>query len=145
MTRRRILLVEDNPDDATLTTRAFETTEPGVEMVVVDNAEDALHYLFRTGRYASRDVQSVPGLLLLDLNLIRMGGFEVLRTVRANPLTRHLPIVVMSSSNEPLDIRMSYDLGANSFIRKPVRFTQLTEVARQIVAYWLALNESADP
>ncbi len=83
----------------------------------------------------------MPDLVLLDLNLVRVGGFEVLRGVRADARTKHLPIVVMSSSNEPHDIMLSYDLGANSFIRKPVNFAHFTEVARQLVLYWLVLNE----
>ncbi|HET6585165.1 MAG TPA: response regulator [Nannocystaceae bacterium] len=135
-----ILLVEDNPDDVELTLRAFARANVANELVVVRDGEEALEYLFATGRYAGRNVDEQPQVVLLDLKLPKVDGHEVLRRVRAHEATRRLPIVVLTSSNEERDIVRSYDLGANSFVRKPVDFSEFVDAARHLGLYWLVLN-----
>ena len=142
MTRTRIiLLVEDSPNDVELTLRAFERSKIVNEIVVVRDGEEALHYLFATGPHAGRAPGRLPELVLLDLKLPKVDGLEVLRRMRANPATRRLPVVVLTSSNEDADILSSYDLGANSFVRKPVDFSRFIEASKQLGLYWLLLNE----
>jgi two-component system response regulator len=136
-----ILLVEDNPDDVELTLRAFAKSKIMNEIVVVRDGEEALEYLFGAGQYASRDMKVMPEVVLLDLKLPKVGGLDVLRQMRADPRTRCIPAVVLTSSNEEKDILSSYNLGANSFVRKPVDFAQLIEAARQLGMYWLVMNE----
>lgn len=144
MSRSRIiLLVEDNPDDVELTLRAFEKSTIVNDIVVVEDGEAALDYLFRTGAHAGRDSKMMPEVVLLDLNLHKIDGLEVLRQMRSDERTRRLPVVVLTSSNEESDIIGSYDLGANSFVRKPVDFAQFIEAAQQLGLYWLVLNEPA--
>jgi two-component system response regulator len=138
---RIILLVEDNPDDVVLARRAFEQSPVLNTMVTAGDGEEALHYLFASGTYAGRDQSVMPEIVLLDLKMPKLDGFAVLRRVRADPRTRRLPVVVLTSSNDQDDIARSYDLGANSFVRKPVDFAQFVEAARQLVLYWLMLNE----
>jgi len=138
-----ILLVEDNADDVELTLRAFEKSKVANDIVVVRDGEQALNYLFRTGRQADRDPRMMPEVVLLDLKLPKVDGLEVLRRMRADERTRRLPVVVLTSSNEESDIIRSYDLGANSFVRKPVNFAQFIEAAQQLGLYWLVLNEPA--
>ena len=141
MTRSRtFLLVEDSPDDAELTIRAFEKSRLVNEVVLVRDGQEALDYLFGTGAHAGRDLSVMPELVLLDLKLPKVGGLEVLRRLRQDPRTRRQPVVVLTSSNEEQDIITSYDLGANSFVRKPVDFEQFLEAARQLGLYWLILN-----
>ena len=141
MTRSRtFLLVEDSPDDAELTIRAFEKSRLVNEVVLVRDGQEALDYLFGTGAHAGRDLSIMPELMLLDLKLPKLGGLEVLRRLRQDPRTRRQPVVVLTSSNEEQDIISSYDLGANSFVRKPVDFEQFLEAARQLGLYWLVLN-----
>ena len=140
---RSILLVEDNADDADLTLRAFRKINVPNEIVVVRDGEAALDYLFGTGAYAGRDVRIMPEVVLLDLNLPRLGVLEVLRRMRADDRTRRLPVVVLTSSSEETDVLRSYDLGANSFVRKPVDFTEFMEAARHLGVYWLELNETS--
>lgn len=141
MTRSRtFLLVEDSPDDAELTIRAFEKSRLVNEVVLVRDGQEALDYLFGTGAHAGRDLSIMPELVLLDLKLPKLGGLEVLRRMRQDPRTRRQPVVVLTSSNEERDIISSYDLGANSFVRKPVDFEQFLEAARQLGLYWLILN-----
>jgi two-component system, response regulator len=142
---RTILLVEDNPDDAELTIRAFGKQEIANQVVHVADGEKALDYLLATGAYAGRDISDAPTVVLLDLNLPRVSGLEVLKQLRADARTRRLPVVVLTSSNEDRDIIASYDLGANSFVRKPVDFAQFSEAARQLGLYWLVLNEMPSP
>jgi two-component system, response regulator len=137
---RIILLVEDNDDDIELTLRAFENEKVVKELVVVRDGQEALEYLFATGRYAGRSTLTVPEVVLLDLKLPKIGGLEVLRAMRADELTRRIPVVVMTSSNEEQDVLASYDLGANSFVRKPVEFEAFAMAARQLGVYWLGLN-----
>jgi two-component system response regulator len=142
MTRSRlILLVEDNPDDVMLTLRAFEESQVTSEIVVAPDGEDALDFLFARGRHAGRDVTRVPDVVLLDLNLPKVDGLEVLQTVRADPRTRRLPIVILTSSREQRDLVATYDLGANSYVQKPVDFDEFLTAARQIGVYWLDVNQ----
>lgn len=140
-----ILLVEDNPDDVELTLRAFTKSNVANAVVTVSDGEEALDYLFATGEYAGRDRKVVPQVVLLDLNLPKISGLDVLRRIRADERTKRLPVVVLTTSNEERDVIGSYDLGANSYVRKPVDFIQFIEAARQLGLYWLVLNESPPP
>jgi CheY-like chemotaxis protein len=142
MSGKIILLVEDNPDDVALTLRALKKNHIANEVVVARDGEEALEYLTATGRHAGRTVAVLPQVILLDLKLPKLGGLEVLRAIRANPQTRLLPVVVLTSSSEEPDIIASYDLGANSYIRKPVDFNQFLEAVRQLGLYWLLLNQA---
>lgn len=136
-----ILLVEDNPDDAALTLRALEKNDITNDMVkVASNGVEALDYLFGMGEYAGRDTATQPQLILLDLKMPKMDGIEVLRRLRQDDRTRLLPVVVLTSSDEKEDIVKIYNLGANSYIRKPVDFDEFTEAVRQLGVYWLRLN-----
>jgi two-component system response regulator len=141
MTRRAtILLVEDNPDDVELTLRAFENTSVANDIVVTRNGVDALDYVFCTGPHCDRDASQRPRVVLLDVKLPGIDGLEVLRRVRSDQRTRDLPVVMLTSSQEESDIRRSYDLGANSFIRKPVDFEEFLTALCQLERYWLGLN-----
>jgi CheY-like chemotaxis protein len=142
MTEKIILLVEDNPDDIALTLRALKKNNIANKVTVARDGEEALEYLTATGRYAGRAATDRPEVVLLDLKLPRAGGLEVLRAIRANPRTRLLPVVVLTSSSEERDIIASYDLGANSYIRKPVDFNQFVEAVRELGLYWLVLNQA---
>jgi len=138
---RLILLVEDNPDDAELTLRAFEESQTRSQIIVAPDGEQALDYLFAAGSYLGRDPKVMPDVVLLDLNLPKVDGLGVLHRMRSDGRTRRLPVVVLTSSNEESDIIRSYDLGANSFVQKPVDFTRFLNAARQLGLYWLGLNE----
>ncbi len=142
---RVIFLVDDNPDDVDLTLRAFKSNKIQSEFIVARDGEEALEYLFATARYANRDPTVLPELVLLDLNLPRLDGLEVLRAIRADARTRRLPVVVLTCSNEDRDIAASYDLGANSFVRKPIDYMHFLEAARQLGTYWLTLNQVPSP
>jgi two-component system response regulator len=139
MKEKVILLVEDNPDDEALTLRALKKNNITNEVVVARDGEEALEYLFGTGRYAGRD-PVLPQVTLLDLKLPKVDGLEVLRQVRANDRTKHLPVVILTSSNEDKDRFEGYDLGANSYVRKPVDFDQFSQAIQQLGLYWLILN-----
>ena len=135
-----MLLIEDNPDDAELTRIAFAEAGIDSQLVVVGDGAEALDYLFARGTYAQRDPADLPSIVLLDLNLPKLDGREVLQSLRANPATRGLPVVVLTTSTEPFDVEASYALGVNSYIRKPVDFGKFVEVVKQIGLYWLVLN-----
>lgn len=137
-----ILLVEDNPDDEALTMRALKKNNIKNDVMVARDGAEALDYLFGTGSYAGRDTSKLPQVVLLDLKLPKVDGLEVLRTLRGDPRTRLLPVVILTSSVEEQDRVSGYELGANSYVRKPVDFTQFLEAARQLGLYWLVLNES---
>jgi two-component system response regulator len=141
MLQKTILLVEDNADDEELTMRALKKNNVTNNLVVARDGVEALDFLFGTGAYAGRDTALLPGLVLLDLKLPKIDGLEVLRRIRADPRTRRMPVTVLTSSREEQDLIKSYDLGANSYIRKPVQFDQFTEAVRQLGLYWLILNE----
>jgi two-component system response regulator len=139
--KRLILLVEDNPDDAELTVRAFEESNTQSQIVTVADGEQALNYLFATGPYLDRDPEEMPDVVLLDLNLPKVDGLGVLLHMRSDIRTRRLPVVILTSSTEESDIIRSYDLGANSYVQKPVDFAQFLTAAEQLGMYWLVLNE----
>jgi two-component system, response regulator len=143
MTHKTILLVEDNADDVTLTLDAFRHCSIASNVVVARDGPAALAYLFRAGPHAGRDRGADPAVVLLDLQLPKIGGLELLRRIRSEPLTRRLPVVILTSSKEEQDVVASYDSGANSYIRKPVDFDQFLEAVRQLGLYWLRLNEPA--
>ena len=136
-----ILLVEDNPDDELLTTRAFKKQAIKNDIVVARDGVEALDYLFCTGPHASRDPNIRPQVVLLDLNLPRISGLEVLRRIRGDDRTKGLAVVVLTSSKEEEDIVRSYALGANGYVRKPVEFDAFNEAVRTHGLYWLLLNE----
>jgi two-component system response regulator len=138
----KILLVEDNPDDELLTLRAFQKNNILNEVVVARDGVEALDYLFATGAYVERDSTDTPQIVLLDLKLPKLGGLDVLRKMRAEPLTKLLPVIILTTSNEQSDVLSGYELGANSYIRKPVDFTQFVESVRQLGLYWLMLNQA---
>lgn len=137
---RVILLVEDNPDDVALTLRALKRNNLLNEVVVVHDGAEALEYLFGKGKYDGRDLSLMPVVVLLDLNLPKIGGLEVLKQIRSDELTRLLPVVILTSSKEERDMVESYSLGANSYIIKPVDFNQFMEAVRQLGLYWLLWN-----
>lgn len=142
MTRKEILLVEDNPDDVELTRLAFEESKIGNKLVVVTDGAAALDYLFARGKYSDRDPSNLPSIVLLDLNLPKVDGREVLQAIRANETTRTLPVVVLTTSAEPFDVEASYALGVNSYIQKPVDFEQFVWAVKQVGLYWLVLNQT---
>jgi len=142
MSDKVILLVEDNPDDVTLTLRALKKNNLLNEVVVARDGVDALDYLFCDGKYANRPPDQLPELILLDLKLPKVDGLEVLTRIRCDDRTRLLPVVILTSSNEQCDIISGYELGVNSYIRKPVDFEQFIEAVRQLGLYWLVLNQS---
>jgi len=141
MTERVILLVEDNRDDEELTLRALAKSKITNPVVVVRDGVEALDWMFRRGAYASRSENQVPQVVLLDLKLPKVDGLEVLRELRANDATKLTPVVILTSSVEEQDLIRGYGLGANSYIRKPVDFTQFVEAVRQLGLYWLVLNQ----
>lgn len=141
MHNKTILLIEDNPDDEALTLRALEKNNVLNQVVVARDGAEALDYLFGTGRYSGRDLSQLPELILLDLNLPRVSGLEVLQRIRSDDRLYLRPIVILTSSREEEDILRAYSLRANSYIRKPVDFDQFVETVRQLNSYWLVLNE----
>lgn len=140
---KSILLVEDNPDDIELTRLAFEESHLANRLVVARDGQEALDYLFGQGAHAGRDLSDMPQMILLDLQLPTLDGREVLQRIRANPHTRHIPVIVMTTSREESDLLASYDLGANSFVQKPVDFARFVDAVRQVGLYWLVLNVNA--
>ncbi len=142
MNDKVILLVEDNPDDEALTLRALKKNNILNGVVVAHDGVEALDYLFGTGTHAGRNPSHLPQVVLLDLKLPKVDGLEVLRRIRADERTKLLPVVILTSSKEEQDLLKSYSLHANSYVRKPVDFTQFTEAVRQLGLYWLVLNEA---
>jgi two-component system response regulator len=140
---RIILLVEDNPGDEALTMRALKKNNIRNEVVVARDGVEALDYLFGTGPHAGRDVTQLPHIVLLDLKLPKVDGLEVLRQIRSDERTRLLPVIMLTSSLEDRDIVESYAHGCNSYVRKPVDFTEFTEAVRQLGLYWLVINVGA--
>lgn len=141
MYKKIILLVEDNPDDEALALRALKKNNVMNEVVVARDGAEALDYLFGTGAYSDRDTSMTPEVVLLDLKLPKVDGLEVLRQIRADDTTRLLPVVILTSSDEERDLVDSYELGANSYVCKPVDFTRFAEAVRQLSLYWLILNQ----
>jgi two-component system response regulator len=140
MSEKVILLVEDNPDDVELTRIAFAEAKIANTLVVVGDGAEALDFLFARGAHAHRDPDDLPSIVLLDLNLPKIDGREVLQAIRADERTRSLPVVVLTTSTEPFDVEASYALGVNSYIRKPVDFEQFVWAVKQVGLYWLVLN-----
>jgi len=143
MDNKMILLVEDNADDEKLTLRALKKNNISSDVVVAHNGVEALDFLFGTGSHAGRNLNMMPQVILLDLKLPKLDGLSVLRRLRSDDRTKLFPVVILTSSNEEQDRISGYGLGANSYIRKPVDFSQFSEAARQLGLYWLALNQPA--
>ena len=142
MSYKMILLVEDNADDEALTLRALNKSKIANKIVVVRDGAEALDYLFCRGAHADRDPLDLPQVILLDLKLPKVDGLEVLRQLRAEPRTRMLPVVILTSSKEEQDLVNAYSSGANSYVRKPVDFNQFVDAISQLGLYWLVLNEA---
>ncbi len=143
MDKKIILLVDDNPDDVKLTMRALKKSNILNEIVVAGDGIEAMDYLLGTGKYAGRDINIKPQVILLDLKMPKLDGLEFLRRIRSDERTQPLPVVILTTSSEDRDKIESYKLGANSYIRKPVDFTQFVESVQQLGLYWLVLNEAA--
>ena len=138
---KKILLVEDNPSDVDLTRRALRKSRIANELVIVGDGAEALDYLFGTGSHAGRDLADLPAITLLDLQLPKVSGLDVLRRIRGDARTRRLPVVILTSSREDVDVGSGYDLGVNSYVVKPVDFYQFQQAIDQIGLYWLVVNE----
>jgi two-component system, response regulator len=140
---KKILLVEDNPDDVALTLRAFKKNGIANEVVMAGDGQEALDWLFGQGAYTGRNVADLPAFVLLDLKLPKVDGMEVLRAIRSHPHTSLLRVIMLTTSREEGDVVESYSLGATSYIRKPVDFDEFIRVVGQLGLYWLILNEPA--
>jgi CheY-like chemotaxis protein len=136
-----VLLVEDTPEDAELTMRTLKKHNLANHLVWVKDGAEALDFIFGTGEYAGRTTLNVPRVILLDLHLPKLGGLDVLRRLKADPLTRAIPVVVLTSSTEESDMRECYALGVNSFVSKPVEFDAFMKVVAKMGFYWLLLNK----
>jgi two-component system response regulator len=134
-----VVLVEDNPNDAELILRALKKHKLANNIVCVEDGAEALEFLFHEGRYADRR-SNVPRVVLLDIKLPKIDGIEVLRQMKADPRTREIPVVVLTSSNQEQDIKAAYELGVNSFITKPINFEEFARVVAELGVYWLMLN-----
>ena len=139
------MLVEDNPDDEALAIRALKKNNILNEVITARDGVEAIDYLHGSGKHQGRDPRQLPQLVLLDLQLPKLDGLEVLKRIRRHPLTALLPVVILTTSVEQQDLLSSYQLGANSYIRKPVDFDQFMEAVRQLGLYWLVLNEAPPP
>lgn len=142
MHKKIILLVEDNPNDEMLMMRAMNKNNIANEIIVARDGVEALDYLFGTGNYENRDLTEMPQVILLDLKLPKIDGLEVLKRLREDERTRHIPVVVLTTSSEQQDIVRSYHLGANSYVQKPVDFDEFIEATRQLGLYWLVINRT---
>ena len=140
--QKPILLIEDNPSDIDLTKRAFRKASIANELVVVEDGEEALHYLFGEGTYSDRNSAELPAVALLDLKLPKVPGLEVLRRIRQDKRTSRLPVVILTTSREEQDVAACYDGKANSFVVKPVDFKQFQQAIEQLGLYWLVINEA---
>ena len=138
---KMILLVEDNPDDEALTLRALRQSKLANEIVITRDGNEALEFMFGTGKFDGRDVSHTPAVVLLDLKLPKLSGLEVLERLRADPRTKLVPVVVLTSSSEDEDMLRSYQLGANSYVRKPVVFGKFADAVSQLGLYWVLLNQ----
>lgn len=139
---KTILLVEDNPSDIELTKRALKREHILNDIMVVEDGQEALDYLFGTGQFEGRDMSQMPALILLDIKLPIIDGLEVLKRIRANPRTHRLVVVILTSSKEDQDLIAGYDLGVNGYIRKPVDFIQFSEAIKYVGLYWMVVNEA---
>jgi two-component system, response regulator len=137
-----VLLVEDNPDDAEFTLRALRKANVALNIVLVDNGVKALDFVFGTGTFADRAGAKLPRIMLLDLKMPKVDGLEVARRIKNDPRTRSLPIIIFTSSREQRDIAESYQIGANSYVVKPIDYAELITKLGDLVRYWLQLNES---
>lgn len=142
MKGKLILVVEDNPDHLELTVLTLEEHGVAAEIAVARDGAEALEFLFGQGRYAGRDTHKQPSFILLDMKLPKLSGLDVLRSVRSNPLTALVPVVMLTSSSERSDMEACYRSGANGFVRKPVDFGEFSEKLNRLQAYWLGVNES---
>jgi len=142
MDEKTILLVEDNEDDVTLTLRAFNKINVKNKIVIAGDGEEAIDYLFCRGKFEGRDINDLPSVVLLDLKLPKVNGFEVLKAIRKNGNTKYLPVVILTSSKEEQDVVNAYSLGTNSYLRKPVDFEKFSEAVKILGEFWLLLNET---
>lgn len=145
MNNRPILLVEDNKDDELLTLRAFHKSNIANEIIVLRDGAEAMDFLFMKGKYSQRDPDIYPSVILLDLNLPKVGGLDILKAVRQDEKLKLLPVVILTSSKEEQDLIKGYSSGANSYIRKPVDFDQFIDAVKNLGMYWLLLNETYYP
>jgi two-component system, response regulator len=145
MYEKVILLVEDNPDDIALTLRAFKKSNIQNKVISIEDGQEALDYFLCKGRFEGKDPQDLPSVVLLDINLPKVNGFEVLKAIRENKSTKLLPVVILTSSKEEQDITTGYSLGANSYIRKPVDSNNFFEAVQTLGLYWLLINECPNP
>jgi two-component system response regulator len=141
MSEKMILLVEDNPDDEELTTRALRHAKVANDLVVARDGAEALEYVFGTGAHAGRDLSRMPALILLDLKLPKLSGLDVLQRLRADERTKLIPVVILTSSSEDEDMVKSYRHGANSYVRKPVEFNAFATAVSQLGVYWMLINQ----
>ena len=141
METKKILMVEDNPDDVELTLLAFKKSNITNEVVVLNDGEKALEYLFCTGKYANLDPEDRPAVVLLDIKLPKVNGFEVIKKMRSEERTKLIPVVILTSSKQEQDLIDGYRFGCNSYVRKPVEFNEFAEAVRQVGLYWLLINE----
>jgi two-component system, response regulator len=143
MLDKLILLVEDNPDDEILTLRALKKAGIANRIEVMRDGAEALDFVFGAGKYTERRTDDMPQLILLDLKLPKVSGLQVLERIRADERTKRIPVVILTSSTEPVDIRTGYDLHFNSFVSKPVNFQDFSEVVQRLGLYWLLVNQNA--
>ena len=142
MAQKMIMVVEDNPDDEELTLRALRQAKIANEIVVTRDGNEALEFVFGKGQYAGRNLERMPAVILLDLKLPKLSGLEVLKQLRSDPRTKLIPVVVLTSSSEDEDMLRSYQVGANSYVRKPVEFASFANAVSQLGMYWMLLNET---